>query len=306
MVVRKIEAAAHRVGQPQLRAHFLKEPATKTAAENFIHDHDGRHVWIMAIDAERQDLHIGLIHIFLVDKVDAWFGSGELIVPRRLGSHGRKGLEDRAHLGFHGRGIEVAADADDQFAFQSAIVPGLQIGKSDFADSGEFGLPRVGTVDAVDQLGRFALGNSILIVVAAHNARGLLLLRQLQFFRTEFGMEQEVHGQRKHLVGIALERIPGERGRVVVALGFNVRGLGFEQVIHGVAVHLFRSAGAPRLLINPDEAGLGGIDVARAAGYEHRAGDERQFMVLLEEDHDAILELDAFGLLRDGIRAAWE
>ena len=47
-----------------------------------------------------------------------------------------------------------------------------------------------------------------------------------------------------------------------------------------------------------DEAGFRGIDIARAAGDEHLAGDERQFVVFFEEDHDAVLELDALGLLR--------
>ena len=51
-------------------------------------------------------------------------------------------------------------------------------------------------------------------------------------------------------------------------------------------------------LINSDEAGLGGIDVAPPPGMSTRAGDEGQLVILLEEDHDAILELDAFRLLR--------
>ena len=64
-----------------------------------------------------------------------------------------------------------------------------------------------------------------------------------------------------------------------------------------VAVHFCGAAGAPSLAVDADEAGLGGIVVARAAGNEHRAGDEGQLVVLLEEDDDAVLELDALGLL---------
>ena len=298
MVVVQTEAAADRVGEAQLRAHLLKEPAAESAAENLVHDDNGRHVGIVAVDAEADDLHVRLIHVFLVDEVDAGLGAGERIVARRLGSDGRQTFEDRAHLGFHGRGIEVAADADDELALQRAVVPGLQVGKRDGADGGELRLARVGAVDAVDQLGRFALGDSVLIVVAAHDGRGFLLLGELQFFRAEFGMKQQVHGQRKDLVGVAFQRIPGERGGIVVAVGLNVRGLGFEQIVHGVAVHLRGSAGAPCLAVEADEAGLGGIFVARAAGNEHRAGDERQLVVFLQEDDDAVLELDALGLLR--------
>jgi hypothetical protein len=43
--------------------------------------------------------------------------------------------------------------------------------------------------------------------------------------------------------------------------------------------------------------------ITRAAGNEHRAGDERQFVIHLQEDHDSILQLDAFGLLRvEGVK----
>ncbi len=74
VVVGQIEAAADGVGQPQLRADLLKEPAAETAAENFVHDDDGGHVGIVAIDAEGHDLHVGLIHVFLVDEVGAGLG----------------------------------------------------------------------------------------------------------------------------------------------------------------------------------------------------------------------------------------
>ena len=180
-------------------------------------------------------------------------GPANCIVARRLGRDRRQAFEGRAHLGLHRRGIEVAADADDELALEGAIVPGLQVGQRDGADGGELRLARVGTVGAVDQLGRFALGDSVLIVVAANDRRGFLLLRQLQLFRAEFGMKEQVHGQRKDLVGIALERVPRDRGRIVVAVGLNVRGLGFEQVVHRVAVHLRGAAGAPRLAVEADQ-----------------------------------------------------
>ena len=69
----------------------------------------------------------------------------------------------------------------------------------------------------------------------------------MQLFRVELGMEKQVHGQREYLIGIALERIPRHGSRVLVALGLNVRGLGFEQIVECVAVDLGGSAGAPGL-----------------------------------------------------------
>jgi len=38
----------------------------------------------VAIDAEGDDLHVGLIYIFLIDEVDAGLGISELIVASRL------------------------------------------------------------------------------------------------------------------------------------------------------------------------------------------------------------------------------
>ncbi len=133
------------------------------------------------------DLHVGLVHVFLVDEVDAGLGSLERVVARRQGLDRRQGSRMRRAPGFHGRGIEIAADADDQLALEGAVVPGLQIGHRDRADGGQLRLARVGAVGAIDQLGRFAARDAVLIVVAAHDARGLLLLRQLQLFRVEFG-----------------------------------------------------------------------------------------------------------------------
>ena len=78
MVVVQAEAAADRVGQAQLGAHLLEEPAAESAAENLVHDDDGGHVGIVAIDAEPHNLHIRLIHVFFVDEVDAGRGAGEL------------------------------------------------------------------------------------------------------------------------------------------------------------------------------------------------------------------------------------
>ena len=61
-----------------------------------------------------------------------------------------------------------------------------------------------------------------------------------------------------------------------------------------LAVPLVRHACA----IEAHQARLGRVLVARAAGNQHRAGDERQLVILLEKEHDAVLQFDALGLLR--------
>ena len=80
----------------------------------------------MAIDADAQNLNVGLVHIFLVNEVNAGLGSGENVVARRLGLSRRQSFKSRAQLGFHGHWVEVAADADDEFAADGAVVPGLE------------------------------------------------------------------------------------------------------------------------------------------------------------------------------------
>ena len=74
-------------------------------------------------------------------------------------------------------------------------------------------------------------------------------------------------------------------------------GFGFEEVVHGVAVHFGGAAGAPGLAVEADEAGFGRVFIAGAAGDEDGAGDEGELVVFLEEDDDAVFELDALGLL---------
>ena len=131
-------------------------------------------------------------------KVRAAFESLPPVTPEPR--DGRQALERRADLGFHCGGIEVAGDADDELAFECAIVPRLQVAQSDGADGGKFGLARVGAVDTVDELVGFAIGDAILIVVAANDPRGLLLLRKLQLVCAELRVKEQVHGERKDLV----------------------------------------------------------------------------------------------------------
>ena len=39
---------------------------------------NGGHVGIVPVGAEAHNLHVGLVHVFLVDEVDAGLGAGEV------------------------------------------------------------------------------------------------------------------------------------------------------------------------------------------------------------------------------------
>src|SRR6185437_514598 len=111
-------------------------------------------------------------------------------------------------------------------------------------------------------------------------------------------MKQQVYGQRKHLVRIGLQRIPRERSRLQPAFRLDVRGLGFEQVIHLIAAHLRRTARPPRIPIKRHQPGLPRLLHVRPAFDQDGPRHKRQFMILLQEEHDAVLQLDALRLLR--------
>ena len=81
---------------------------------------------------------------------------------------------------------------------------------------------------------------------------------------------------------------------------------GLKEVVHRIAVHFGGAAGAPCLAIDASEPGLGGLFVSRAAGDENRAIDEGELVVFLEEDNNAILQLNAFGLLRLEVVEFWD
>jgi len=127
---------------------------------------------------------------------------------------GWEAFKGGAEPGFHGDGVEVAADAYDELAADGAVVPGVEVGDGDSADGGELGLAGVGALGTVDELGSFAAGDFAFIVVAADDAGGGLLLGELELFRAEFGVEEQVHGEREDLIGVSFEGVPGDAGGV--------------------------------------------------------------------------------------------
>jgi hypothetical protein len=56
---------------------FWNKPAGKAAAQNLIHHRQRGNVGIVPVRAQAHNLDLGLVHVFLVDEVDAGLGSGK-------------------------------------------------------------------------------------------------------------------------------------------------------------------------------------------------------------------------------------
>ena len=100
------------------------------------------------------------------------------LMPHRIWLGLRQPLERGAQFCFHRGGIKVAADADDQLAAKTAVMPSLQIRNRDSPNRCQLRLPRIWAVGSVHQLRRFAPGNLAFLVIAAHDAGRFLLLRE--------------------------------------------------------------------------------------------------------------------------------
>ena len=82
-----------------------------------------------------------------------------------------------------------------------------------------------------------------------------------------------------------------------VAAGFDFGGADFEIVIQLIAGLGLGAAGAPDFAVHVEHAGLfRGLGTGAAANAGH-AVDQRQFVVLLQEDDHAVGQDDALGLL---------
>ena len=82
MVIVEAEAAADRVGQAQLGADLLEEPAAEAAAENLVHDGQRGTSGLWRSVPRPTISHVRLVHIFFVDEVDAGLRAAKDIVAR--------------------------------------------------------------------------------------------------------------------------------------------------------------------------------------------------------------------------------
>ena len=77
MVVCRAVASADLVGEAELGAHILKDARAEAAGEDLVHDAEGVVVGIASLGAQADDPDVGLVHVFLVDEVDAGVGPGK-------------------------------------------------------------------------------------------------------------------------------------------------------------------------------------------------------------------------------------
>ncbi len=293
------DASADAVRQTALGANVVEQARRETAAEGFVEHRDGVIVGIVAGGAERDHVDVALVYVVLGDEVIAGLGGRVLdLVLRNRRTFG-PGVECGAQPGFHGGGIEVAADAENDVVGMNVVaVPVDQVLASDGGDGCVFGHAGVGIVGAVSQFDGFAVGNFADVVVAAGNAVAFFLLREVDFVGAEFGILQHVDECLEDVVEVGLQAREADGGRVGSAAGFYLGGADFEEVVELVAGLSLGAAGAPDLTVNIHQTGFAGGFVDRSAADAGGAVDQRQFVIFLQKDHHAVLEFDALGLLR--------
>ena len=154
-----------------------------------------------------------------------------------------------------------------------------------------------GILRAVGQLRGLAAGDAIDVVVAAGDGVEIFLLRQVKLVGAEFRIAQQVVEDLEDVVEIGLQAGQGNGGGIGVAVGLDFGGADFEIVIQLIAGLRLGAAGAPDFAVDVEQAGLGRGLGAGAAANAGDAVDQRQFVVLLQEDDHAVGQDDAFGLL---------
>ncbi len=255
MIKRRADAAAHGVGQAETSADVLHEAGREAAAEDFVEDFDGEVVRISAVGAERDHAYVRLVHVVFTDQVVAGLGRMDFDFRFRSRRTLWPGCERSLQLGFHGGGIEVTADADDDVVgLNVLLVPVEKVVALDRENGGVFRLARVRTVGSVGELDRFACGDRGGIVVAACDGFFELALGEFQLVGAELGIVQEVEDDLEDVVVVGLQTRPADGGGVDAAAGFDLCGARFEIVVHLIAGLRFGAAGAPDFAIEIDEA----------------------------------------------------
>ena len=173
----------------------------------------------------------------------------------------------------------------------------MQVLAGDGGDGLVLGDSRVGILRAISQLRGLAAGDAIDVIIAAGDGVEIFLLRQVELVGAEFRTAQQVVEDFEYVVKIGLQAGEGDGGRIGVAVGFDFGGADFEIVIQLIAGLGLGAAGAPDFAVDVDQAGLVRGLGAGAAANPGDAINQRQFVVLLQEDDHAVGQDDAFGLL---------
>ena len=108
---------------------------------------------------------------------------------------------------FHGGRVKVAGNAQNHVGRRDgALVPLQQVFAGDGVNGRVFGGARIRTVRAIGQLGGFAAGDFIQIVIAARDQAGKLLPGQIDLVLAELRIFQQVNYHGKDLIIIILKR----------------------------------------------------------------------------------------------------
>src|SRR6202044_1711859 len=97
---------------------------------------------------------------------------------------------------------------------------------------------------------------------------------------------------------IAFEAREADGSGIRAAAGFDLRGTDFKKVIQLITGTSLRAARAPYLSVNIRESSFVLRFVHRSAANSRCAIDERQFVIFLKEDHQAVRQFEPFRLLR--------
>ena len=143
---------------------------------------------------------------------------------------------------------------------------------------------------AVDDLLELAEEDGQRVVVLPRDLGHHLVLRHLQLHRVEGRLAQHLGEELQHL-GEVLGQA-GERGAAggLADRGLDRRGAALEQVVELVAGALLGAAGAQHLAGQLGEPGLGRRLEARAGADDGGGLDQRQLVVLEQEDDEAVVE----------------
>ncbi len=170
------------------------------------------------------------------------------------------------------------------------LVPGDQVVAGDRVDRRVLDHARQRRVVAVDQPPEFAAGDLRDVVVAAGDRRLGLSLGQVDLFLVEDRITQHVHEDAQHVVEVFLEAVHRRRAVLAAHAGLDEGGPRGEEVVDLVAGHRLRAALAHGLAEDAAESGLVRRLVVRSGADARRHADQRQLVILHEEQLDAVVQ----------------
>ncbi len=142
------------------------------------------------------------------------------------------------------------------------------------------------------------LAISLYIIITARDGIVHFVLRQVDLLGAKFGLAKQIVERFEYVIEIAFQARPRDRGRVHVVASFNFRSANFEVIVELIASLSFSSTGAPDFAVNIEQSGLTRRFGTRPAADARDTINDGKFMVFLQEDHHAIRQFDALGLLR--------